>query len=248
MMNTLQVAADSSWLIRAGAATILTLHIAGGSFAIVSGATALAFRKGSRAHALAGNVFFISIIVMGSIGGVVAPFLVDAHGNPKLFDSTAGLFTCYLAATGWMTMKRKAGTIGRFEVAAFLFAASLSAWIVLLGTRATGDATGYYGIGSIIALAAALDLKVLLKGGVSGTPRLARHLWRMSTALFVASGSFFLGQQRQMPEYMQGSPWLAVPALAPLVVMVFWLLKLRLAKPIARLKQRLRPPRLGVEV
>lgn len=239
-MNTLQVGAESSWLVHAGAATILYLHIAGGSVAIVSGATALAFRKGGRAHVLAGNIFFVSMLVMASIGAFVAPFLLTAEGNPKLFDSTAGFFTCYLVATGWMTVRRKAGTIGRFEVAAFLFASFLAAGIVLLGTRTAGSPTGYYAMGGVIALAAALDLKVILNRGISGTPRISRHLWRMCTALFIASGSFFLGQQRQMPEFMQGSSWLAVPALAPLVIMLFWLLKLRLAKAVAQLKQKRR--------
>jgi hypothetical protein len=243
-MNTLQVSAESPWLVHAAAATILYLHIAGGSVAIVSGTMGLAFRKGGRRHVLAGNIFFISMMVMASIGAFVAPFLVTAQGNPKLFDSMAGFFTCYLAATGWMTMRRKAGTIGRFEVAAFLFASFLAAGVILLGTRAAGDATGYYAMGGVIALAAALDLKVIRNRGISGTPRLARHLWRMCVALFVAVGSFFLGQQRVMPEFMQGSPWLSVPPLVVLAIMLFWLLKLRLAKVIAQLKQKRRLRRL----
>jgi hypothetical protein len=239
-MNTLQVGAESSWLVHAAAATILYLHIAGGSVGMISGTMALAFRKGGRAHILAGNVFFVAMLVMASIGALVAPFLVTAQGNPKLFDSVAGFFTCYLVVTSWLTVRRKAGTIGRAEVAAFLFAASLAATTVLLGTRTAGSVTGYYGLGGIIALAAALDLKVIFNRGIAGGPRIARHLWRMCLALFVAMGSFFLGQQRQMPEFMQGSPWLSVPPLAVLAMMAFWLLKLRLAKVINQLRQRRR--------
>ena len=238
-MNTLQVAADSPWPVQAGAAAILFLHIAGGSVAIVSGATALALRKGGRAHVLAGNIFFVSMLVMASIGALVAPFLLTAQGNPKLFDSAAGFFTCYLVVTSWLTVRRKAGTIGRAEVGAFVFAAFLAAAIVLIGTG-RDDPTGYYAMGGIIALAAALDLKVILNRGIAGGPRIARHLWRMCLALFVAVGSFFLGQQRVMPEFMQGSPWLSVPPLAVLAAMVFWLLKLRFAKAIAGLRRKRR--------
>jgi len=137
-------------------------------------------------------------------------------------------------------MRRGAGTIGRAEVAAFVFGSLLAAWIILLGTREADSATGYYALGGIIALAAALDLKVILNRGITGTPRLRRHLWRMCTALFIASGSFFLGQQRVMPEVMQGSPWLAIPALAPLAIMLFWLLKLSLARVVNQLKQNRR--------
>src|SRR5207253_8687057 len=152
--------------------------------------------------------------------------------------SLAGGFTFYLVVTSWLTVKRKPGTTGRPEVAAVLFAASLAAIAILLGIRAAHSATGlgggfgptgYYGIGGLIAFAAALDAKVLLNGGISGSPRLARHLWRMCLALFVATGSFFLGQQRQMPVFMRGSPLLEIPPLIPLAMMLFWLLRLRLA-------------------
>lgn len=247
-MNTLPVPAVSPWLVQAGAATILFLHIAGGSVAIVSGTVALALRKGGRPHVLAGKIFVVSMLVMASIGAFVAPFLLTAQGNPKLFDSLAGFFTCYLVVTSWLTVRRKAGTIGGAEVAAFAFASLLAAAAFMLGTRTAGNATGYYAMGSIIALAAALDLKVILAGGITGTPRVARHLWRMCLALFVAVGSFFLGQQRVMPDFMQGSPWLSVPPLAVLAMMVFWLLKLRLAKAVARLKQRRRLRRQAVPV
>lgn len=232
-MNTLPVGADSPWLIQAAAATILFLHIAGGSVAIVSGTAALALRKGGRLHRLAGSIFLVSMLVMASIGATVAPFLLTEQGNPKLFDSAAGFFTFYLVITSWLTVRRKAGTIGRSEVAAFAFAAFLAVAIVLIGAG-RDDPTGYYALGGLIALAAALDLKVILNRGIAGGPRLARHLWRMCLALFVAVGSFFLGQQRVMPEVMQGSPWLFVPPLAVLATMLLWLLKLRFAKAVAR--------------
>ena len=58
--------------------------------------------------------------------------------------------------------------------------------------------------------------------------------WKMysglteSAALTIASGSFFLGQQKIMPALMRGSPWLFVPVIAPLLLMVFWLIRVRL--------------------
>jgi hypothetical protein len=244
-MNTLHVGAESAWLVQAGAATILFLHIAGGSVGMIAGSTALAFRKGGGRHAAAGRVFVVAMIAMTSIGACVAPFLVSRQGDPKLFDSIAGFFTFYLVVTGWMTVRRKAGRIGRAEGVAFVFAAGLAAEAVLLGLKAASSATGlaggysatsYYGLAGFIAFAAALDAKVLLNRGIAGSPRLARHLWRMCAALFVALGSFFLGQQRVMPAVIQGSPWLGVPPLAVLAIMVLWLLRLRLAKLLNRLK------------
>jgi hypothetical protein len=65
------------------------------------------------------------------------------------------------------------------------------------------------------------DLRLILRGHISGVPQLSRHLWRTCVALLIASASFFLGQQRVMPAWMRGSPLLFVPTFAPLLVMVY---------------------------
>ena len=80
-----------------------------------------------------------------------------------------------------------------------------------------------------------VDLKMILAGGISGAARIARHLWRMSAALTIASGSFFVGQQRIMPAFMRGSPWLFAPVIAPLLLMVFWMIRVRLAPRFKKL-------------
>jgi uncharacterized membrane protein len=242
-MNTLQIPPESPWWLHAGAALILFLHIAGGTVAMLSGAAALALRKGSRPHRVAGNIFFVSMLVMAAIGASVSPFLISPKGDGKWFDAIAAVLALYLVATAWATVRRKAGTLGRFETSACLFAACTSAGIVLAGLQAASSPTGtlggyaasdYYVFAALFALAAALDLSVILRGGVSGVPRIARHIWRMCTALFIAVGAFFFGQQRVMPEFIQGSPLLAVPPIAVLGLMLFWLLKVRLAKMLKR--------------
>ncbi|HWT13568.1 MAG TPA: hypothetical protein VN231_12495 [Allosphingosinicella sp.] len=242
-MNSLQVAAASPWWLHAGAAAILFLHIAGGTVGLVSGAAALAARKGSRAHRLAGNLFFVSMLFMAGIGAAVSPFLLSVEGDPRWFDALAGLFALYLVATGWATVRRRAGTVGRFEIFACLSAALGAAAAAFLAALAANSATGtlagygpegYAVFGGLFTLAAALDLKVILSGGVSGAPRIARHVWRLCTALFVAAGAFFFGQQRVMPEFVQGSPLLAIPPFAVLGLMLFWLLRLRFARLVSR--------------
>lgn len=251
-MDTLQIGAESPWLVHAGAAIILYAHIAGGTVGIVAGAAALSVRKGRRLHAIAGNTFFVAMMVMAGIGALVAPFLISAQGDPKRFDSIIAFFTCYLVATSWVTIQRKAGTVGTFEKVAFAFAALLAGVAIFFGAKAAGDpdglvggfpAQGYFVFGGLIALAAALDLKTILNGGVSGVPRIARHLWRMCLALFVATASFFFGQQDELPQAMRDSPLLLlILGFAPLVLMVFWLVRIRFAKTIARLKLRTPAP------
>ena len=236
-MNTLQVAADAGWWVHAAAGLILFVHIAGGTVGLLAGGAALATRKGSKTHRLAGNLFFVSMLFMAAVGAGVSPFLSAADGAPRWFDALAGAFALYLVATGWATVRRRPGSTGRFEIAACLSAVLAAAAAVLLGARAAaspGSALagygpeGYYVFASLFALAASLDLRVLRAGGIFGTQRIARHVWRLCTALFVAAGAFFFGQQQVMPEFLQGSPLLSVPPFATLALMVFWLVRLRL--------------------
>jgi hypothetical protein len=151
----------------------------------------------------------------------------------------AGVFTLYMVGTGWGTVKRKAGTVGRFEVGAFMAAVGIAA-IALFGIlpMTLGPAGRESDVpvvaplmfASVAMLAAAMDLKVVLSHGISGSERIARHLWRMCVGWFIATGSFFLGQQKDMPAFMHGSPILLVLGVAPLPLLLFWMLRVRLIK------------------
>ena len=94
-------------------------------------------------------------------------------------------------------------------------------------------------VGAICLLAGLLDLNFILRGKLSGAQRIARHLWRMCFAFFIATGSFFLGQQDVLPKAVQGSPILFVLAFAPFAIMLFWLVRLRFAKMVGKLSLRL---------
>jgi hypothetical protein len=52
----------------------------------------------------------------------------------------------------------------------------------------------------------------------------------MCFAFFIATGSFFLGQQDVLPQPLRGSPILLVLAFAPFGVMAFWLVRVRVGK------------------
>src|ERR1700737_1212187 len=51
-------------------------------------------------------------------------------------------------------------------------------------------AAGYFVFGSVALLAAALDVGMFIRGGVSGVHRIARHLWRMCFAMLITTISF----------------------------------------------------------
>ena len=76
-----------------------------------------------------------------------------------------------------------------------------------------------------------------------GPPRLKRHLVRMCLALFVASGSALLGQADELSRdfRLQTQGLRTMLALAPLAVMVFWLVKLRWRKGARRMPATAHP-------
>jgi hypothetical protein len=149
----------------------------------------------------------------------------------------AGILTLYLVATAWVTVRRKEPSVGLFDYGALVVVLGCVAAYVILGRQAMNSPKGaldgfpaamFFGTACIALFPAALDLKVIRAGGISGAPRIARHLWRMCTALFFAAGSFFTnGLPRILPASLHGSPILLIPILVPLVLMVFWLIRVR---------------------
>jgi len=229
-MMILQFGPDSSLLVRAGAAVILVLHITGGSLGIISGFASLMLRKGSRWHRIVGGVFVGSMLTMAAIGATVAPLLSDR------VSSAAGVLTFYLVATAWTTVRRKSPGIDAFDMIMPIVPLGIVvAGLIFLRIAAhspDGRVDGEPNAALVIfvtigAIAAAGDLRMLWRRGLTGTQRMARHLWRMCFSLFVASGSLFLGQQRVLPHALRGSPLMFVPEIVVLGALVFWLIRVR---------------------
>ena len=51
---------------------ILLVHIAGGTVGLLAGTAAIIFRKGSARHALAGRIFVVAMLIMGSLAAYLA--------------------------------------------------------------------------------------------------------------------------------------------------------------------------------
>ena len=146
---------------------------------------------------------------------------------------------CYFVATSWVTARRRDGTTGKFEIAACAAALGLGAlmiWGGLTGATTPAGAGPVFALAGVCLLAGLLDLNAIVRGKLTSVQRISRHLWRMCFAFFIATGSFFLGQQDVLPQAVRGSPILFVLAFAPFAVMAFWLVRLRFAKTIARSK------------
>jgi hypothetical protein len=222
---------------------ILVVHICAGSLGLLSGTAAMLFRKGFRGHVLAGRVFVASMLTMG----VFAVYLAITRHQPN--NVGGGILTVYLIGTAWLTARRRDGETSRFD------------WVVLLIPLALGILTWMNGIkvvrsgassqdgvpvgmsffmGSVMLLAAAGDVRMVVRGGVFGAKRIARHLWRMCFGLFIAAGSFFLGPSNRPLRLLSTvglgqhlSPALFsttvyfILTLLPLILLIFWVVRVR---------------------
>jgi hypothetical protein len=225
---------------------LLIVHICAGTLGLLSGTAAMAFRKGSPRHVVAGKVFVASMLTMAT----VAVYLAIARHQPN--NVSMGILTFYLIGTAWLTARRRDGETSRFDWVALLIPLAIGVLGWMNGLDAVHSPTGSkYGVpagmhffmGSVALLAAAGDVRILVSDGVLGAKRIARHLWRMCFGLFIAAGSFFLGPSNRplrllsnvgigqhLPPALFSTGWYLILTFLPLILLVFWLVRVRFSK------------------
>jgi len=135
-----------------------------------------------------------------------------------------------------MTVKRPEGSSGRFEIGAMVFAFAVAVVVALGASQAmAAHHVGPILIATIVmdalaVLAGVGDLSVVVRRGIAGAQRIARHLWRMCLAFAMAAGAF-VTQPSMFPRPM---PILLVAATLPLALMIFWLLRVALTDQFKR--------------
>jgi len=223
---------------------LLPLHIIGGTVGMLSGFVAVFLRKGSRQHAIAGKIFVISMLCLSATGAYLA-VMKSQPGN-----ILGGTLTFYLVATAWLTARRGEGQAGIFDWGALLVVLAVAGFELAYGFEAAASPTGlkyeyppgpYFSFGSVALLAAVGDVRMLLRRGISGSQRIARHLWRMCFALFVAAASIFLARQHLFPAFMRKSGALVFLSVLPLLLLIFWMARIRFANVGERTWRRRRP-------
>jgi len=212
---------------------LVIFHITTGAFGLLGGTTALFSAKGSPLHRTAGNVFFIAML------GLSASAVYLAYLKPDMARAIGGIFTFYLVATAWATVIRKAGETGVFEFGALFLALAAAVGGLIFGLEAANSETGlkdkipeggYYALGSMAAFVAALDVSVIVRRGVSGAQRIARHLWRMCFALLIAAFSFLdvLDKKKFIPEAVRETKLHFAPVIIIVALLLFWLFRVLL--------------------
>jgi hypothetical protein len=206
-------------------------HISMGTLALLSGAGAMILSKGARSHRWAGNVFAGSMLVMAATGTTIALFITPVAGNVM-----GGLMASYLVATGWAAAWRRPRETGSLEIALALLGLVTAIAGFNYGYRAShapthtldGSAPAFYLVfGSVALLATVLDVRMIARGGFTGSQRISRHLSRMGLAMFMATGSFFLGQAKLFSPAVRASGVLKFPVLLVIGAILYWLVRIR---------------------
>lgn len=209
--------------------TLLPLHILAGTAGLVSGAVALYASKGGKLHRKSGMLFVYAMLVMSGSAAVLAMTL-----KPNGANVLQGVLTFYLVVTGLLTVRRRPAGFHWIDLAAMLVALAVGVTHFTFAFEALNSVTGkkygyppplYFIFGSLALFAASGDTRMMISRGLEGSRRLARHLWRMTFALFIATSSFFLGQAKVFPKALRITPLLLILALLPLAVMVYWLVR-----------------------
>ena len=180
------------------------------------------------------------MLTLGVTAAILGPFR-----QPDPLSPLVGVFVCYFVLTSWITARRRDGTTGRFEAAAAVVAigfAAAIAWGAINGDASPAGRGPVFVLAGLTLLAGLGDLTAAVRGRLTPAQRIRRHLWRMCFAFFIATASFFIGQQDILPGAVRGSPLLFLLGFAPFGLMAFWLVRLRFAKALAKLTCRLPAP------
>ncbi len=226
--------------------TTYVIHIVAGTLALVSGYVALYATKGAPLHRRSGMVFVSAMLAMCFFGTLIAA----VRGVAPAVNIPAGVLTAYLVITGLTTVRPPA--VGAPWLDPGLMLVALTVGVTSLGfgfeaiahggTRNGMPAFPFFMFGIVGVLACAGDIRMMRSGALRGAPRLARHLWRMSFALFVAALSFFIGQAKVIPKPIRIFPLLALPVVAVLVTMLYWLWRVRIRRSLRGLVVGTRKP------
>jgi uncharacterized membrane protein len=206
-------------------------HICGAVLGLISGYLAMFLRKGSGLHNAAGTVFFASMMGMNISAGFIA-----AYFRPSAINSTASMLTFYLVLTAWWTARHREARTTLFDYASSFFVAIVAFGALWFGFEAAGSRTrsldlipapAYFIFGTIALLHVIGDVRMLARGGVAGTRRIARHLSRMCTALLITTLSLYPGQAKIFSPAWKQSPFIFAPHLFLIGAMIYWRIRMR---------------------
>ena len=221
---------------------IMPIHVAAGALAILLGAVALSVKKGGTIHRRSGLLFVYAMLVMG-----VTASILEFHRSAAASNVVAALMSLYFVGTALTTVRPPSRWTRWINAAALTVAVGVALVCIVGGIEGVRSPDLSPGgvpfrtigvmslfIAAVLLLAAAGDVRILRSGMPRGGPRLARHLWRMCFALFIAAATFFSIRERVakiLPWPFTSGPMRALPIVLLFGAMFYWLWRLRRRRP-----------------
>lgn len=206
---------------------VWAIHTPAGTIGLIASIVILFTRKGTPVHRRMGRWFTVSMLIM-LISAFVAAVLKNSTG-----DMVLSAVITYTVFTAWLTTYHKKGETGVLEYVALT-------WIVAIGVAAvflnsnwlleTGTPNLYPFWAIFAALCAFGDIRNLRQGGLSGTQRIVRHVWRIGFSLLWAAlaltDKIMKAQGSDVKELPQGEVLyiIVTPIAVILFIIVCWLL------------------------
>lgn len=234
---------------------ISELHVLIGTLGLLCGLAAIIASKGKKLHRAAGNIFFGTMLITALFGLHTSYYKTDIPHSTVLFTVFIGLFTIYLVATSWITAKRPPGKRGAPEIGALIYILATAILAITYGADVAQAEIGmrkggapampvgiFYFFAGFAAFLALGDIHLIGHGGISGSKRIARHLWRMTMAFTMTTAILFLGNPQVFPEALQQAqllsiPLLVIPVIILLALMFCWLIKVLFSKGKSKAKE-----------
>src|SRR5688572_29882988 len=184
---------------------LLPIHVVAGALAVVLGFTALFVKKGGTIHRRSGMLFVYAMLVMGTTASIL-----EFQRSADAANLVAAILSLYFVGTALKNDRPPSSWTRAINVASLTVAVGLALAGILGGIQKVSNpglspggvpfrtiGVMSFVLATVLLLAAAGDVRIMRSGMPRGGPRLARHLWRMCFALFIAAGSFFSIRDRK---------------------------------------------------
>lgn len=210
--------------------SILTLHIIAGAIALLAGYVVICLEKGKKVHKVVGRSYVIAMLLLGLSGTYIA-IIRDIP-----LSMLNGLVLCYFVLSSLNIVWQKPKSTNNVDKMLFVFVAAITtafAWYIYQTTQTLNGKLGGFGapayvvFGSVMAMCTFADFRYIKRKGLSGSSRLARHLWRMFFPLLMSTAAFFLGQAKHLPESIQRIDILLMPVVLVTLSSIYWLVRIK---------------------
>ncbi len=211
------------------------IHILAGTLGLLTGYVAIYAAKGSPLHRKSGMLFVFTMVTMAVFGMTIAV----VRGIAPAINLPAALLTLALVLTA-LTTVRSLGAASRWvDLGATIVALGVGVIMLTWGFEAVANggkrngmpAFPFFMFGTVGMLAFLGDLRVIRAGALTGASRLARHLWRMCFALFLAALSASVQFAKMAPRPLR-VPIMVIPMLVVLGAMFYWLWRVRVRRSV----------------